>query len=529
MVPGGGALLINLEDMAKERTGILIILDGFGINPDPRFNAAALAKAPTLQRLYEEYPHTEIQASENFVGLPEGFMGNSEVGHLNIGAGRVVYQDFSLISHAIEEETFFENPVLLDLMGKLKNQKGKAALHLMGLVSDGGVHSHISHLFALLEMAKRQGIERVWVHFFADGRDTSPTSGVEFAEQVGDQCRALGLGKIGTVSGRFYAMDRDKRWERTQLAYDTLVSAKSPATFDDPVAYIRQQYETSTTDEFLPPAVSRSYPGMRDGDGVVFFNFRADRARQITRALTQTDFDGFRRENVPTFCGFVAMTPYDESLTNVPAAYQKPKVPKTIGEVVADLGWKQLRIAETEKYAHVTYFFNGGDERVFEGERRILVPSPREVRTYDLKPEMSAEAVTDGLIKELKTGEYRFVVVNFANCDMVGHTGNLPAAIRAVESVDRCLKRVVDWVEENGAFALLTADHGNCEKMLGDDGAPFTAHTTLPVPLIVIEPLRKKVEVLSGGKLCDIAPTLLALWGVAQPVEMTGRSLVSLK
>ncbi len=514
--------------MPKERTGILIILDGFGINPDTRHNAVALAKAPVLKGLLERYPHGEIQASESHVGLPEGFMGNSEVGHLNIGAGRVVYQDFSLISHAIEEELFFENPAFLNLCSKLKEQKGRPSLHLMGLVSDGGVHSHISHLFALLELAKRQGIERVWIHFFADGRDTSPTSGVEFTEQCLEQCRTLGLGKIGTVIGRFYAMDRDKRWERTQAAYDAIVSAKAAKEFSDPVAYIRSQYEANTTDEFLPPAIAKGYPGVKDGDGILFFNFRADRARQLTRALTQTEFDSFRRETKPALAGFVAMTPYDESLVDVPCAYQKAKVPNTLGEVISRLGGKQLRIAETEKYAHVTYFFNGGEERVFDGEKRVLIPSPREVRTYDQKPEMSAQQVTDSLLKELASTDYRFVVVNFANPDMVGHTGNLPAAIRAVETVDKCVGKIVEWVEENGGFAILTADHGNCEKMLGEDGAPFTAHTTLPVPIIVIEPQRKKIEVLPGGRLCDLAPTMLALWGINQPMEMTGKSLVQL-
>lgn len=512
--------------MPKERTGILIILDGFGINPDPRHNAIAMAKAPTLKGLLERYPHGEIQASESHVGLPEGFMGNSEVGHLNIGAGRVVYQDFSLISHAIEEELFFENPAFLTLISKLKEGKGKGALHLMGLVSDGGVHSHISHLFALLDLAKRQGIEKVWIHFFADGRDTSPTTGVEFAEQVLDHCRSLGLGKVATVIGRFYAMDRDKRWERTEAAYQAIVGAQGKSEFSDPIAYIRGQYESNTTDEFLPPAVAKGYPGLKDGDGVIFFNFRADRARQITRALTQADFTFFRRESKPALAGFVGMTPYDESLTDVPSAYQKPKVPQTLGEVISRLGGKQLRIAETEKYAHVTYFFNGGDEKVFDGEKRVLIPSPREVRTYDQKPEMSAQQVTDSLLKELETGDYRFVVVNFANPDMVGHTGNLPAAIKAVETVDKCVGRVVQWIEDNGGFGLLTADHGNCEKMVAEDGTPFTAHTTLPVPLIVIEPQRKKLEVRPGGRLCDIAPTMLALWGIPQPVEMTGRSLV---
>jgi len=511
---------------SKNRTGILIILDGFGVNPDPRFNAVAQAATPTLNRLLKTYPHGEIQASESYVGLPNGFMGNSEVGHLNLGAGRVVFQDFSLISRAIDDGSFFHNPIFLGLFEELKKQtKPTRALHLMGLVSDGGVHSHLSHLFALLQLAKREGIERVYVHAFMDGRDTSPTGGIEYLRKLTSYCEDLKVGKIATIQGRFFAMDRDNRWERIHKAYDAIFSASAEMKFEDPLEFMRACYDRRLTDEFIPPAVGKGFTGVQDGDGIIFFNFRADRARQITRAITQNEFTHFRREHFSTLSGFVAMTPYDDKM-NLSTAFGKPKVPDTLGEVVSRQGWKQLRIAETEKYAHVTYFFNGGEEKVFDGEKRILVPSPREVKTYDLKPEMAAGQVTELLLKELATGEYKFVVVNFANPDMVGHTGNLSAAIRAVETVDACLGKIVAWVEANDAFALLTADHGNCEKMLDEQGQPFTAHTLLPVPLVLIDPQAKEATIATGGSLCDIAPTLLRLWGLDAPREMTGKNLV---
>jgi 2,3-bisphosphoglycerate-independent phosphoglycerate mutase len=366
----------------SSRPAILIILDGFGINPSPQHNAVAQAKTPVLDAIFSRYPHVAIDASESHVGLPNGFMGNSEVGHLNIGAGRVVYQDFSQISHAIESGTFFANPVFLELFGQMKKQKGKPTLHLMGLLSDGGVHSHISHLYALVQLARKQEIERVAIHVFTDGRDTSPTSGVEFVRRLQGYLKDVGTGEIATVMGRFYAMDRDNRWERIEKAYQAIVAGEAELTFSDPVEYLQESYNRNVTDEFVVPAVSRSYRGIEDGDGIIFFNFRADRARELTRAVTQTDFTKFQRHHVPTLSGFVGMSKYDESLP-VPAAYEKPKVPQTLGEVVAGKGWQQLRIAETEKYAHVTYFFNGGDEKVFPGEKRVLVPSPREVKTYD--------------------------------------------------------------------------------------------------------------------------------------------------
>ncbi len=509
----------------EKRTGILIILDGFGINAETRFNAVSRAKTPCLDGLRKDYPYGELQASESFVGLPQGFMGNSEVGHLNIGAGRVVFQDFSLISKAIDEGSFFKNPVLLGLMQKVKKGGPRASLHLMGLLSDGGVHSHDSHLYALIQMAKREGISRVWIHAFTDGRDTSPVSGIHFVNKLTGYCEDAGVGQVATVTGRFFAMDRDNRWERVEKAYRAVVNGEGEGTFKKPADWVRRCYDKNITDEFLPPAVFSDYPGVTDGDGMLFFNFRADRAREISRAITQTEFTGFKREGLPTLCGFVGLTPYDETLGFL-SAYEKPKVPMTVGEVVAKQGWKQLRIAETEKYAHVTYFFNGGDEKVFDGERRVLIPSPREVRTYDQKPEMSALEITSALLKELAAGDLGFVVINFANCDMVGHTGNLNAATRAVEVVDQCLTKIVHWVEGHDAFALITADHGNCEKMVDDSGMPLTSHTLFPVPLYVVDPKNKK-WVVKPGSLCDIAPTLLKLWGLPKPKEMTGEALIS--
>lgn len=513
------------DNNAQSRAGILIVLDGFGINPDKHFNAVEGAEMPTYRSLLSRFPHSQIQASEQNVGLPKGFMGNSEVGHLNLGAGRVVYQDFSLISQAIEDGSFFENPALNELAKKLVSTERKHSLHLMGLVSDGGVHSHISHLFALLQWAKQRGITDVKIHVFTDGRDTSPTSAKKFVSDLASFCEDLGIGRIATLSGRFYAMDRDSRWDRTEKAYQAIVEAKAKFSFTDPNQFVESQYQMNNSDEFIEPGVARGYQGIQDGDGVVFFNFRADRARQITRALTQADFTFCRREKIPLLSGFVCMTPYDPSFT-LSTAFEKPKVPMTLGEVVSLQGWKQLRIAETEKYAHVTYFFNGGDEKPFAGENRVLVPSPREVRTYDLKPEMSAPALTDKLLSELATEEYQLVVVNFANPDMVGHTGNYSAAVRSLEIIDDCLARIVDWVETHEAFAILTADHGNCEMMQDSKGMPMTAHTLLPVPFILIDPKHPKARLRKEGKLCDVAPTLLSLWHLPQPEQMTGSSMI---
>jgi len=511
-----------MASQSNVRTGILIILDGFGVNPKDHFNAIAGAKKPTLDRLYEKYPHTTLDASEHHVGLPAGFMGNSEVGHLNLGAGRVVYQDFSLISKAIEDGVFFQNEALLSVMQKCQ----KGAVHLMGLVSDGGVHSHISHLFSLLKMAEDNKVSKVYIHVFTDGRDTSPISGVGFLRQLQDYCLTKPFVQIATVQGRFYAMDRDKRWERTQLAYDAIMEAKAENHFSDPVAYLENCYEKNLTDEFIPPAVSKKYLGVSDQDGFIFFNFRADRARQITHAMSDQDFKFFTRGKSPCFKAAAIMTPYEESLT-IPKAFGKPKITQTIGEIVSKKGWKQLRIAETEKYAHVTYFFNGGEEKPFSEEERVLVPSPKEVKTYDLKPEMSASEITSKLLEKLKSSQPQFVVVNYANGDMVGHTGNYRAAVKAVETLDVCLGKLVDWVEGHNAFALLTADHGNCEKMQDEDGLPLTAHTTLPVPFILIDPQKKNATLRSGGVLADVAPTMLDLWDLNKPSDMSGKSLIS--
>lgn len=518
---------MNMEkDLSRGiRTGVLIILDGFGINPSPKDNAVAQAAAPVYAQLLKNFPHTQLEASEGNVGLPKGFMGNSEVGHLNIGAGRVVFQDFSLISRAIEDQSFFKNAEFLKLLRKIKEKSATASLHLMGLLSDGGVHSHLSHLFALIQLAKQEGIQSVKIHCFLDGRDTSPTSGKGFVRELQAFLAKENLGQIVTLSGRFYAMDRDNRWERTEAAYAAIVDGKSSQKFQNAESYVETNYSQNQTDEFMPPAVSTDYKGIQEGDGAVFFNFRADRARQLTRAINEKNFEGFKRERQPLLSGFVCMTPYDHTF-NLPVAFEKAKVPLTLGEVVSLEKWKQLRIAETEKYAHVTYFFNGGEEKVFQGEKRVLIPSPREVKTYDLKPEMSALAVTDALLKELETNQYQFAVVNFANPDMVGHTGNLSAAIQAVETVDTCLGRILDWIKKTNSFAVLTADHGNCEKMLDDQGSPLTSHTLLPVPFILIDPLQPQVKLAATGKLSDIAPTLLSLWKIPVPAEMTGKSLI---
>lgn len=505
----------------SSQTGILIILDGFGLNPSEKDNAVAMAKMPFYRSLLKKYPHTQIEASEKNVGLPEGFMGNSEVGHLNIGAGRVVYQDFSLISRAIEEGDFFKNTVLLEAMKKVGAQN---TLHLLGLVSDGGVHSHISHLKALIAMAKQNDIKKLAVHCFLDGRDTSPQSGKGFVEEIQKFLRTENLGQIQTVMGRFYAMDRDNRWERTEKAFNAIVKGSAQSYFSHPTDYIERSYQKGEFDEFLEPACKNGYEGMKAGDGAIFFNFRADRARQITRALTQNNVSEFECES-PNLSCFVCMTPYDSQFS-LPAAFEKTKVSMTLGEVISLKGYQQLRIAETEKYAHVTYFFNGGQEKAFPGEKRILIPSPREVKTYDLKPEMSAEKITDALLKELDSTHYQFVVLNFANPDMLGHTGNLEAAISALEVIDLCLSKIVRWVEQNHAFAVMTADHGNCEKMRDSSGAILTSHTTLPVPFIFIHPDSPSVKLAATGKLADIAPTFLKAWNIAVPPEMTGESLI---
>jgi 2,3-bisphosphoglycerate-independent phosphoglycerate mutase len=506
--------------MAPKPT-ILMILDGWGINPDTKGNAVAASGTPFLKHLQDTYPHTQLRCSGEDVGLPAGIMGNSEVGHLNIGAGRIVYQDLLRIDRAIEDGQFFKNDVLLGLLNRLR--ESGAALHLMGLVSDGGVHSQLTHLLALLDMARTCGVTTAVVHAITDGRDTAPHSGEGFVGRVQEHLSAEGYGAIGTVCGRYYAMDRDKRWERTEKAYALYTQGVGRAE-SDPVAAVRGAYDRGETDEFITPVSLNGYSGIADGDGIIFFNFRADRARQMTRALTDPHFDAFQRQTRPSLAGYVTMTLYDETF-DLPMAFPPVHLDDILGEVVSRQGLRQLRIAETEKYAHVTYFFNGGEETPFPGEDRCLIPSPRDIPTYDHKPAMSAQAVTDELIARIDADDYDFIVLNFANMDMVGHTGVLSAAAEACSVVDACVARLVARVLDKGGVAMVTADHGNSEKMIDDSGGAYTAHTTNPVPFILVGEAQKGLR-LREGRLGDIAPTVLALIGVEQPAAMTGRSLI---
>ncbi len=509
--------------MKKLTPTVLLILDGWGLAPAGPGNAAKLAHTPTLDMVLDHPSRTEIEASGRAVGLPAGYMGNSEVGHMNLGAGRIVYQDMTLIDMALEKGELPTNPVIADLLAKTKAAKGR--LHFMGLLSDGGVHSHIHHLKGLLDTAKAAGVPAV-VHAFLDGRDTSPTSGAGFVKDILDYMAAIGHGVLATVTGRYYAMDRDSHWERNILAWNALVNGQGEIT-KDPVAAIKAAYAQNETDEFLKPRIVPRPDGkavtIADGDGLFFFNFRADRARQLTRAFYDPAFSDFERGHMPKLAAFATFTPYDSSLP-VPAAFIKPEPDHSMGELVSDMGLRQLRIAETEKYAHVTYFFSCGRENEFPGESRRLIPSPREVATYDLKPEMSAFQVTDAFLEEWAKDKYGFVVCNLANPDMVGHTGIIPAGIKACETVDACAKRIIEAVLQSGGRLLITADHGNVEEMLTPDGKPQTAHTTNKVALAVLDdgPVKK---LRSGGKLGDVAPTILHLWGLPVPKEMTGSSL----
>ena len=513
--------------MAKNaETTMLIILDGWGINPDPEGNAVFMAKTDCLDRLFDRYPHTRLTCSGEAVGLPAGIMGNSEVGHLNIGAGRIVYQDLLRIDRAIADRTFFDNDALNAVMDRVK--AGGSTLHLMGLVSDGGVHSQFTHLVALLDLAAKKGLERVCVHAILDGRDTPPDSGEKYIQELQQHIRTRHFARIATICGRFYAMDRDKRWDRIQEAY-RLYTLGEGTTEKDPVEAVRAAYRKGETDEFIRPVIigengSAAAGIVKDGDGIIFFNFRADRAREITRALTDPEFDGFRREIIPALCDYVCMTLYDETFT-LPIAFPPVHLDQILGEVISRQGFRQLRIAETEKYAHVTYFFNGGEEQPFPLEDRCLIPSPREVATYDLKPEMSADAVTEEVLSRIRTGSYDFIALNFANMDMVGHTGVLDAAVQAVETVDRCLDKIITEMTARGNVVMVTADHGNAEKMTDGSGHPYTAHTTHPVPFILVDDTRKNAT-LRTGCLGDIAPTILEIMGIAQPAEMTGKSLL---
>ena len=498
----------------------LIILDGFGCREETKGNAIAAARTPHLDRLMASCPHTRIGASGMDVGLPDGQMGNSEVGHTNIGAGRIVYQELTRITKSFDEGEALGNPALTAAMENAR--RPGQALHLMGLLSDGGVHSHIRHLYGLMEMARRFAVERVYLHCFMDGRDVPPTSGTEFIAALQQKIKELGLGQIATVSGRYYAMDRDNRWERVKLAYDAIVNGEGNKN-PDPVAVMQKSYDAGVTDEFIVPTVVTEGAGIKAGDSVIFFNFRPDRARELTRALVDPDFAGFEREKGFFPLTYICMTQYDATMPNVEVAYRPESLANTLGEYLSRLGKTQLRIAETEKYAHVTFFFNGGVEAPYEGEDRVLIPSPK-VATYDLQPEMSAYAVTDEAVRRIESGRYDVIILNYANCDMVGHTGVFEAAVKAVEAVDTCLGRLLAALEKAGGRAFLTADHGNADQMADENGAPFTAHTTNPVPFVAIG--FGDVTLRSGGRLADIAPTMLQAMGLPQPEEMTGRSLL---
>ena len=495
---------------------VLVIMDGFGMGNPGAGNAVFLANTPVLDRLFAENAHTTLSASGLDVGLPDGQMGNSEVGHTNIGGGRVVFQDLPRISRAIDSGEFFKNPAYNKAMDDCL-QKG-SSLHLYGLLSDGGVHSTVEHLWALLKMAKDKGLEKVYIHAFLDGRDVSPTSGKDFVAQCVERCAEIGVGKIATVMGRYYAMDRDKRWERLQMAYDAMVYGEGVQN-SDPVDAVARSYENGVTDEFVEPVVCDSQGTISNNDSIIFFNYRPDRAREITRAIVDPEFDGFPREFFPT--PYVCNTEYDASMPNVLVAWPRIAVKNGLGEYLSSLGMTQLRIAETEKYAHVTFFFNGGVETQYPGEDRVLVASPK-VATYDLQPEMSACEVCDKCVERIRSGAYDVVILNFANCDMVGHTGVLEAAVKAVETVDACVGRVVDAALEMGGIAMITADHGNAEQMVQPDGSPMTAHTTNRVPFILCGAGTE----LREGRLADIAPTILDVMGLACPPEMDGKTLI---
>ena len=504
---------------------MLMILDGFGIAEKSEGNAVALAKKPNFDRLVKEYPNTQLQASGMAVGLPEGQMGNSEVGHLNIGAGRIVYQELTRITKSIEDGDFFENEALMKAMKNAK--ENNASLHLMGLLSDGGVHSHIDHLKGLLEFAKKEGLQKVYVHAFMDGRDVPPSSGKEFIIKAEEMMKEVGVGQIATVSGRYYAMDRDNRWERVQLAYNAIVLGEGEKA-SSAVEAIDNSYHDEKTDEFVLPCVIEEdgHPTatIKNGDSVVFFNFRPDRARELTRAINDKEFAGFNRETLDLT--FVTMTQYDKTLEGVNIAFKPQTLVNTLGEYVSSKGLEQLRIAETEKYAHVTFFFNGGVEKENPGEERKVIPSPK-VATYDLKPEMSAYEVTDELLNRLDQDKYDMIILNFANPDMVGHTGVVQAAVKAIEAVDECLGKIVDKVLEKDGTVFITADHGNAETEIDfSTGNPFTAHTTNPVPFVWVSN-NINGRTLKSGKLADIAPTMLNVMNLEVPEEMTGECLIS--
>lgn len=505
----------------------LIILDGFGCRENVDGNAIRADGVKHIRELWNAYPHTQIEASGNAVGLPAGQMGNSEVGHLNIGAGRVVYQELTRITKSIEDGDFFSNEAFLGAVENCK--KHNSALHLYGLCSDGGVHSHLTHLYALVKLARENGLKNVFIHCFMDGRDVPPESGKGYIHALKNELKALGCGKIATVMGRYYAMDRDNRFERVEKAYAALVYGEGIQA-EDPEAAMQASYDAGVTDEFIIPVVITENGApvgtVRANDSVIFFNFRPDRAREITRAFILPEFDGFDRKKGFFPLHYVCMTQYDKTFgTRVHVAFKPEHLSNTFGAYISSMNKTQLRIAETEKYAHVTFFFNGGVEAPNPGEDRALIPSPK-VATYDLKPEMSAYEVTAEAVKRIESGKYDVMILNFANPDMVGHTGVMEAAVKAVHAVDECAAEVVSAILKAGGRAIITADHGNCEQMVGPDGEPFTAHTTNPVPLILVDDMRKEAKFRTGGRLCDLAPTLLALMGLPVPEEMSGRSLL---
>ena len=510
--------------MSKKPT-VLMILDGYGLNDKVEGNAVKQANTPVMDKLMAEYPYVKGLASGMAVGLPEGQMGNSEVGHLNMGAGRIVYQELTRITKEIQDGDFFKNEALLDAVKNAK--ENGTALHLFGLLSDGGVHCHITHLFGLLELAKKEGLEKVYVHCFLDGRDTPPQSGKGYVQELTDKLAELGVGKIATVMGRYYAMDRDNRWDRVERAYNAITKGLGVSA-ESGVAAVQNSYNNGKNDEFVEPAVvmenGKPVATIQDGDSVIFFNFRPDRAREITRAFCCDDFDGFAREK-RLQTTYVCFTDYDETIPNKEVAFHKVAITNTFGEFLAAHGLKQARIAETEKYAHVTFFFNGGVEEPNEGEDRILVKSPK-VATYDLKPEMSAPEVCEKLVDAIKSQKYDVIIINFANPDMVGHTGVQKAAIQAIEVVDGCVGKAVDAIKEVNGQLFICADHGNAEQLIDyETGAPFTAHTTNPVPFILVN-ADPSYTLREGGCLADIAPTLIELMGMEQPKEMTGKSLL---
>lgn len=505
---------------------LLMILDGWGLSESRGNNAVAQAKTPHFDRIWKTFPHTRLDASAEAVGLPKATIGNSEVGHMNIGAGRIVYQDLTRINQSIENRSFFENKTLLDLAAKLK--KSGKALHLMGLLSDGGVHSHLDHLLALLDFAKQQRLSTVYVHCFMDGRDTPPTAGEKYMRQLEKKLAQVGNATVATVTGRYYAMDRDKRWERTSAAYHALVCGEGEKG-TSAAEVIQKAYEKKTGDEFILPTViekgNKPIGLIQDGDGICFFNFRADRARQLTQALNEKYFSFFERKRVPSLGGYITMTQYEKQFP-YPTLFPPQNLENVFGAVIAKEKLRQFRIAETEKYAHVTYFFNGGREVEFEGEDRFLIPSPRSVATYDLKPEMSAREVTDKILACLDSKKYDVGIINFANPDMVGHSGRLEPTIKAVETVDTCLGTILKKLEAVGGSAIVTSDHGNAEMLADQEGKPHTAHTLNKVPLVLVDPTQKNKK-LREGKLCDITPTMLQLLGIPQPKEMTGQSLLN--